>query len=123
MHLLQPVARAMAVAKRSGPDFLFLANANSQKFDDLEKNKVATVYFHNSDNQDWISVTGEAGECTMTKQRNDVLVSSTDQLLSLIQSPPTTPIRESKRSGREWSLYGSETAATVFTTASRKTQG
>lgn len=31
----------MAVAKRTGPDFLFLANANSQKFDDIEKNGVS----------------------------------------------------------------------------------
>ncbi|KAK4549028.1 hypothetical protein LTR36_007484 [Oleoguttula mirabilis] len=58
----QPVARAMAVAKRSGPDFLFLSNRDSQKFDDLESNKVATIYFHNSNNQDWISVTGETAK-------------------------------------------------------------
>ncbi|KAK6397561.1 hypothetical protein LTR65_006538 [Meristemomyces frigidus] len=57
-----PVARAMAVAKRSGPDFLFLSNRDSQKFDDLESNKVATIYFHNSNNQDWISVTGETAK-------------------------------------------------------------
>ena len=50
----------MAVAKRTGPDFLFIANANSQKFDDIKKNKVANVYFHDSGNQDWISITGEA---------------------------------------------------------------
>ena len=50
----------MGVAKRSGPDFLFLANANSQKFDDIEKNSRANVYFHDSSSQDWISVTGEA---------------------------------------------------------------
>ena len=36
-----PVGRAMAVAKRTGPDFLFLANAHSQKFDDIEKNGVS----------------------------------------------------------------------------------
>lgn len=51
----------MAVAKRTGPDFLFLANAHSQKFDDIESNKVTNVYFQNSSNQDWISVTGESG--------------------------------------------------------------
>ena len=28
----------MAVAKRDGPDFFFLANAHSQKFADIEKN-------------------------------------------------------------------------------------
>ena len=49
----------MAIAKRSGPDFLFLANANSQKFIDIETNKVTNLYFQNSSNQDWISVTGE----------------------------------------------------------------
>lgn len=54
-----PVGRAMAVAKRSGPDFLFLANANSQKFNDIEKNGVTNIYFHNHSNQDWISITGK----------------------------------------------------------------
>ncbi|TKA24224.1 hypothetical protein B0A50_05988 [Salinomyces thailandicus] len=54
-----PVSRAMAVAKRSGPDFLFLANAHSQKFDDLEQNKLGQVIFHNSSNQDWVCITGE----------------------------------------------------------------
>lgn len=49
----------MAVAKRSGPDFLFLANAHSQKFDDLEQNKLGQVIFHNSSNQDWVCITGE----------------------------------------------------------------
>lgn len=49
----------MAVAKRSGPDFLFLANANSQKFDDIEEHGIANLYFHDSSNQDWISVTGD----------------------------------------------------------------
>ena len=50
----------MAVAKRSGPDFVFLANAHSQKFDDIEKNKITNIYFHNSTTQDWVSVTGES---------------------------------------------------------------
>jgi general stress protein 26 len=49
----------MAVAHRSGPDFLFLANAHSRKFDDIEKNKVTNIYFHDSTTQDWISITGE----------------------------------------------------------------
>lgn len=56
----------MAVAKRTGPDFLFLANAHSQKFDDLEQNKEACIIFHNSTNQDWISVSG-----TATTTKND----------------------------------------------------
>lgn len=50
----------MAIAKRSGPDFLFLANAHSQKFNDLESGpSEANVSFQNSSNQDWVSVTGE----------------------------------------------------------------
>jgi general stress protein 26 len=49
----------MAVAKRTGPDFLFLANTNSQKFDDIEKNKIVNISFQNSNNTDWISITGE----------------------------------------------------------------
>lgn len=57
----------MAVAKRSGPDFLFLANANSQKFNDIEKNGVTNIYFHNSSNQDWISITGK----TQTSKNDD----------------------------------------------------
>lgn len=57
----------MAVAKRTGPDFLFLANANSQKFADLEQNREAQVIFHNSDTQDWICVTGE----TATSSNDD----------------------------------------------------
>lgn len=57
----------MAVAKRSGPDFLFLANANSQKFTDIETNKITNLYFHDSSTQDWISVTGE----TVTSDNSD----------------------------------------------------
>lgn len=49
----------MAVAKRTGPDFLFLANGNSQKFDDIKANPQMALSFQNSSNQDWISVTGE----------------------------------------------------------------
>jgi len=55
-----PVARSMAVAKRVGPDFLFLANTHSQKFDDLANNKEASVTFQNSSSQDWVSVSGTA---------------------------------------------------------------
>jgi len=55
-----PVGRSMAVAKRTGPDFLFLANAHSQKFNDLENGPPeANVTFINSSNQHWVSVTGE----------------------------------------------------------------
>jgi general stress protein 26 len=50
----------MAVAKRTGPDFLFLANTNSQKFDEIEQNKIVNLTFQNNSNTDWISITGEA---------------------------------------------------------------
>lgn len=55
-----PVSRSMAVAKRTGPDFLFLANGNSQKFKDLETNPEVNVAFQDSTSQHWISVSGEA---------------------------------------------------------------
>ena len=55
-----PVSRSMAIAKRIGPDFLFLANIHSQKFKDLEKSKLAQVTFQNSSSQDWVSVSGTA---------------------------------------------------------------
>ncbi|GAB7337479.1 hypothetical protein MBLNU457_g2810t1 [Dothideomycetes sp. NU457] len=55
-----PVHRSMAVAKRSGCDFLFLANTHSQKFSDLEHASVVNICFHNSTNQDWVSITGKA---------------------------------------------------------------
>lgn len=55
------VSRSMAVAKRSGPDFLFLANNHSRKFEDLNANKQVQVTFQNSTgNQDWASVSGTA---------------------------------------------------------------
>lgn len=57
----------MAVAQRSGPDFLFLANANSKKFEDIEANSITNIYFHDSTTQDWISVTGE----TKTSSNDD----------------------------------------------------
>ena len=54
-----PVARSMKVSKRDGPDFYFLANHHSQKFEDLNNDKTALITFQNSSTQDWISVTGE----------------------------------------------------------------
>lgn len=50
----------MAVARRTGPDLLFLANKHSNKFDDLDANKEVNVSFQNSSTQDWVSITGEA---------------------------------------------------------------
>lgn len=61
-----PVSRSMAVAKRVGPDFLFLANNHSRKFEDIENSKEAQVTFQNSSTQDWVSVTG-----TITVASND----------------------------------------------------
>lgn len=50
----------MAIAKRSGPDFLFLANKHSKKFDDLDANKQVFLTFQDSSTQDWVSITGKA---------------------------------------------------------------
>lgn len=61
-----PVARSMAVAKRVGPDFLFIANTHSKKFDDIENSKEALVTFQNSSTQDWVTITG-----TITVASND----------------------------------------------------
>lgn len=55
-----PVSRAMAVAKREGPDFLFLANVNSQKFKDIKNNGTVNLSFIDNKSTDWISVTGKA---------------------------------------------------------------
>jgi len=54
------VFRSMAVAKRTGPDFLFLANHHSHKFEDLDNDKDVTITFQNNSNQDWVSVNGSA---------------------------------------------------------------
>ena len=54
-----PIGRSMKVAKRDGPDFVFLANNNSQKFQDIENDKTVLITFQNSSNQDWVSITGE----------------------------------------------------------------
>jgi general stress protein 26 len=55
-----PVGRSMALAKRVGPDFLFLANAHSNKFSDLQDNKEVQLTFQDSKTQDWVSVSGMA---------------------------------------------------------------
>ncbi|MCJ1337255.1 hypothetical protein MMC09_002537 [Bachmanniomyces sp. S44760] len=72
-----PVSRSMAVSKRNGPGFLFIANAHSQKFDDLKNDKTAQVTFQNSSSQDWVSVTGKA-----TTVAND------DPRIKELYSPP-----------------------------------
>jgi general stress protein 26 len=58
--LLGPVGRSMATAKRTGPDFLFLANQHSQKFSDLSSNKEVQLTFQDSKTQDWASISGTA---------------------------------------------------------------
>jgi general stress protein 26 len=63
----------MAVAKRTGPDFLFLANKNSTKFSDLDQNKEVQITFQDSKTQDWISVSGTATVTSNSDPRiNDV---------------------------------------------------
>jgi len=55
-----PVGRSMAIAKRSGPDILYLSNKHSKKFQDLDKNKEVQVTIQDSKTQDWISISGTA---------------------------------------------------------------
>ena len=55
-----PVSRAMATSKRVGPDFLFLANCHSRKFNDIDANPTVQITFQDSSTQDWISITGKA---------------------------------------------------------------
>lgn len=54
------VSRSMAVSRRHGPDFLFLANTHSTKFSDLENSKDVQVTFQDSSSKDWVSVSGTA---------------------------------------------------------------
>ena len=57
---LGPVGRSMAIAKRNGPDLLFLANINSQKFRDLESSTTVQFTLQDSTTQNWVSMTGTA---------------------------------------------------------------
>lgn len=57
----------MAIAKRDGPDFLFLANGHSKKFSDLKDKSEVQITFQDSKNQDWASVSGTA----VTKSNSD----------------------------------------------------
>ena len=66
---LGPVGRSMAVAKRDGPDFLFLANTHSKKFEDLENSKIASITFQDSSSQDWASITGQAAKVSNSDSR------------------------------------------------------
>ena len=58
--LAGPAGRSMALARRDGPDFLFLANAHSQKFSDLDQNKEVQISFQDIKTQEWASITGTA---------------------------------------------------------------
>lgn len=53
-----PVGRSMAIAKRAGPDILYLTNKNSRKFKDIAENKEVQVTIQDTKTQDWISITG-----------------------------------------------------------------
>lgn len=50
----------MALARRDGPDFLFLSNAHSSKFSDLSQNKEVQITFQDIRTQDWASISGTA---------------------------------------------------------------
>lgn len=61
-----PVGRSMAIARRDGPDILYLANKNSRKFDDLALNDEVQITIQDTKTQDWLSISG-----TATKTSND----------------------------------------------------
>lgn len=71
-----PVGRSMAVAKRSGPDILYIANAYSQKMKDIESNKEVQVTFQNTKTQDWISLSGTVTETSNSDPRIKELYNS-----------------------------------------------
>lgn len=53
-----PVGRSMAIAKRDGPDILYLANKHSKKFSDIDANPEVQITIQDSKTQDWISISG-----------------------------------------------------------------
>jgi len=72
-----PVGRSMAVAKRSGPDILYLANQHSTKFQDISENKEVQITFQDTKTQDWISISGTATTATNDDPRIKELYSPT----------------------------------------------
>ncbi|KAK5052501.1 hypothetical protein LTR84_002365 [Exophiala bonariae] len=72
-----PVGRSMAIARRSGPDILFLANKHSRKFEDLEKNKEVQITIQDTKTQDWISISGKATTASNEDPRIKELYSPT----------------------------------------------
>lgn len=55
-----PVGRLMGLARRHGPDLLFLANKYSKKIEDIGQESTVQCCFHDSKSQNWASVTGIA---------------------------------------------------------------
>ncbi|KEF59975.1 uncharacterized protein A1O9_04823 [Exophiala aquamarina CBS 119918] len=72
-----PVGRSMAIARRSGPDILFLANRHSKKFEDLEKNTNVQITLQDTKSQDWISISGTATTASSEDPRIKELYSPT----------------------------------------------
>ncbi|KAI4144180.1 MAG: hypothetical protein LQ340_006754 [Diploschistes diacapsis] len=64
-----PVGRSMAVAKRNGPDFYFLANVNSRKFDDIRHSDNVAITFQDSSTQNWVSIAGKATKASNADPR------------------------------------------------------
>ncbi|KAA6414085.1 MAG: hypothetical protein FRX48_02447 [Lasallia pustulata] len=54
------VSRCMGIAKREGPDFYFLSNKHSRKFQDLDNNPDVQITFQDSSSQNWVSISGTA---------------------------------------------------------------
>lgn len=72
-----PVGRSMAIARRTGPDILFLANKHSKKFEDLDKNKEVQITIQDTKTQDWISISGKATTASSEDPRIKELYSPT----------------------------------------------
>ncbi|MCJ1334402.1 hypothetical protein MMC10_011111 [Thelotrema lepadinum] len=72
-----PVGRSMGVAKRNGPDFLFIANVHSKKFDDLRNSETASITFQDSSSQNWVSIAGKATKASNADPRIKELYSKT----------------------------------------------
>jgi len=72
-----PVGRSMAIAKRVGPDILYLANKHSKKFEDIEQNKEVQITIQDSKTQDWISISGTATTASNDDPRIKELYSPT----------------------------------------------
>lgn len=71
-----PVGRSMAIAKRQGPDILYLANKNSRKFDDLAVNDEVQITIQDK-NQNWVSISGTATKTDNNDPRIKDLYTST----------------------------------------------